>query len=168
MDHKIVWFDYLLEEEVVLDELGLSLLIHTLEGIELALEVALEGLECLGDLGHDLESLSLGKSGAKREVSEVSADSDSGGDDHSGLILGKGRGNELLSIHVRNVLGVLSVLVIVLNDLVEEGSEGLVGVVRTSVATNAGVGVLGSREDSLTEGETVLILLVLQLVPNLS
>lgn len=153
---------------MVLDELGLGVLVHALEGIELALEVALEGLKSLGDLVHDLESLGLGKSGSKREVSEVSADSDSSGDDHSSLILGKGRGNELLSIHVRNVLGVLSVLVIVLNDLVEERSEGLVGVVRAGVATNAGVGVLGSREDGLTESESVLVLLVLQLVPNLS
>lgn len=163
-----MWFEYLLEEEMVLDELGLSLLIHTLEGIELALEVTLEGLKSLDNLVHNLKSLGLGKSGAKREVSEVSADSDSSGDDHSGLILGKGRGSELLSIHVRNVLGVLSVLVVVLNDLVKEGSESLVGVVRAGVATNAGIGVLGSREDGLTESESVLVLLVLQLVPNLS
>jgi hypothetical protein len=163
-----IWFEYLLEEEMVLDELVLGLLVHTLEGIELASEVSLEGLECLGDLGHDLKSLSLGKSGSKGEVSEVSADSDSSRDDHTSLILGKGRGNELLSIHVRNVLGVLSVLVIVLNDLVKEGSESLVGVMRTGVATDAGIGVLGSGEDGLTESESVLVLLVSQLVPNLS
>ena len=36
---------YLLEEEVVLNELGLSLLVHALEGIEGTLEVAFEGLE---------------------------------------------------------------------------------------------------------------------------
>ena len=161
-------FEYLLEEEMVLNELGLGLLIHTLEGIELASEVSLESLKCLGDLGHDLKSLCLGKSGSKREISEVSANSDSSGDNHSSLILGKGRGNELLSIHVRNVLGVLSVLVIVLNDLVKEGSESLVGIVRAGVATNTGIGVLGSGEDGLTESESVLVLLVFQLVPNLS
>jgi len=65
------------------------------------------------------------------------------------------------------VLGFLAVLVVVLNDLVEEGSEGLVAVVRTSVATNAGVGVLAAREDSLAEGEAELVLLVLELVPDL-
>jgi hypothetical protein len=153
---------------VISDQLVLGLLVHALEGIELASEVSLEGLECLGHLVHDLESLGLGKSGSKREVSEVSADSDSSGDDHSSLILGKGRGNELLSIHVRNVLGVLSVLVIVFNDLIKEGSESLVGVVRAGVATNAGVGVLGTGEDGLAESESVLVLLVSQLVPNLS
>ena len=122
---------------MVLDELVLGLLVHTLEGIELASEVSLEGLECLGDLSHDLKSLGLRESGSKGEVSEVSADSDSCGDDHSSVFSFKGRGLELLSIHVRNVLGVLFVLVIVFNDLVKEGSESSVGVVRTSVATNA-------------------------------
>ena len=82
--------------------------------------------------------------------------------------MGEGRGGELLSIHVRNVLGVLAVLVVVLNDLVEEKSEGLVGIVRSSVATNTRVGVLAAREDSLSEGETGLVLLVLQSVPNSS
>ena len=153
---------------MVLDELVLGFLVHSLEGIELAGEVALKGLKSLDNLVHDLKSLGLGKSGAKREVSEVSADSDSSGDDHSSLILGKGRGGELLSIHVRNVLGVLSVLMVVLNDLVKEGSEGLVGVVGTGVATNAGVSVLGAREDGLMESEAILVLLALQLVPNLS
>ena len=165
---QILWFEYLLEEEVVSNELVLSILIHTLERIELACEVSLESLKSLSNGGHNLKSLSLGKSGTKREVGEVSANSDSSGDDHGSLILGKGRGDELLRIHVRNVLGVLSVLVVVLNNLVKEGSESLVGVVRTCVATNAGVGVLGSREDGLTEGEIVLVLLVFQLVPNLS
>ena len=111
---------------MVLDELVLCLLIHTLEGIELASEVSLEGLECLGDLSHDLKSLGLGESGSKGEVSEVSADSDSSGDNHSSVFSFKGRGLELLSIHVRNVLGVLFVLVIVFNDLVKERSESSV------------------------------------------
>ena len=121
---------------MVLDELVLGLLIHTLEGIELASEVSLEGLECLNDHGHDLKSLGLGKSGSKGEAREVSADSDSSGDDHSSVFSLKRRGVELLSLHVSNVLGVLSVLVIVFNDLVKERSESLVGVFRTGVATN--------------------------------
>jgi len=122
---------------MVLDELVLGLLIHTLEGIELASEVSLEGLEFPDDHVHDLKSLRLGKTGSKGVLYEVSPYSDSSGDDHSSVFSFKGRGLELLSIHVRNVLGVLFVLVIVFNDLVKEGSESSVGVVRTSVATNA-------------------------------
>jgi hypothetical protein len=159
---------YLLEEEVVLDELGLSLLVHALEGVEGTLEIALEGLESWNNLVHDLESLLLGKSGAKREVSEVTADSDSGRNDHSGILSGQGRSVKLLGVHIGNVLGTLSVLVVVLNNLVEEGSKDLVAVVRASIDTDAGIGVLASGEDGLSEGEAVLILLVLKLVPNLS
>ena len=95
---QILWFEYLLEEEVVSNELVLSILIHTLERIELACEVSLESLKSLSNGGHNLKSLSLGKSGTKREVGEVSANSDSSGDDHGSLILGKGRGDELLML----------------------------------------------------------------------
>ena len=153
---------------MILDELLLGVLIHALEGIEGTLEVTLEGVKGLNNLVHDVESLLLGESGSKREVSEVSADSDSSGDNHSSLVLGKGRCLELLRVHVRNVLGALSMLVVVLNDSVKEGSKDCVGVVRASVATDAGVGVLAAGEDGLSEGEAMLILLVLKLVPNLS
>jgi len=160
--------DYLLEEEVISDELGLGVLVHALEGIEGSLKVLiLEGLEGLNDLVHDIESLLLGKSGAEGELSEVSANSDTGGDDHSSIFGGEGRALELGGLHVGDVLGIFAVLVVVLNDLVEEGSEGLVAVVGASVATNAGVGVLATGENSLTEGEAKLVLLVLKLVPDL-
>ncbi len=66
------------------------------------------------------------------------------------------------------MLGTLAVLVVVLNDLVEEGSKDLVAVVGASIDTDAGIGVLAAGEDGLSEGEAVLILLVLKLVPNLS
>ena len=59
------------------------------------------------------------------------------------------------------MLGALSVLVVVFDDLVEEGSEDLVAVVGTSVNTNTRIGVLAPGEDSLSEGEPVLVLLVL-------
>jgi len=59
------------------------------------------------------------------------------------------------------VLGALSVLVVVFDDLVEEGSEDLVAVVGASVNTNTRIGVLAAGEDSLSEGEPVLVLLVL-------
>ena len=67
----------LLEEEVVSDELVLSLLVHAVELVEGTLKVTLEGREGFGDLFHDLESLLLRKCGSEGVVSEVSADSDS-------------------------------------------------------------------------------------------
>lgn len=158
----------LLEEEVVLDELLLNSLVHAREGVEGTLEVTFEGLNGGNNLVHNLESLLFGESGSKREVSEVAADSDSCRNDHSGIFSSQGRTVELLGIHVGDVLSTLAVLVVVLNNQVEEGSKGLVGIVRTSIDTNAGVGVLAAGEDDLSEREAVLILLVLQLVPNLS
>lgn len=158
----------LLEEEVVSDELRLSILVHALEGVEGTLEVACQSIEAGDNLVHDLESLLLGESGSKRVVSEVTADSDSCRNDHSGIVASEGWSVELLGIHIRDVLSALAVLVVVVNDQVEEGSKGLVGIVRASIDTNAGVGVLAAGEDTLSEGEAILILLVLQSVPNLS
>jgi len=162
------WRVNLLEEEVILNELGLSLLVHSLKRVEGSLKVwLLEGLKSCNNRVHHLESLSLRESRAKREVSEVSADSDSGGDDHLGVLLGEGRGVELGGVHVGDVAGGLAVLVVVLDDLVEEGREDLVRVVRARVAANARIGVLAAREDSLAEGKAELVLLVLQGEPNL-
>ena len=154
-------FFNLLEEEVVLNELGLSLLVHALEGVEGTLKVTLESGESLSNFVHDLESLGLGKGGSKRVVSEVTTDSDSSGNDHSGIVASQGRALELLGVHVGDVLGALAVLVVVLNDLVEEGSEDLVAVVGASINTNTGIGVLAAGEDSLSEAEAILVLLVL-------
>ena len=66
------------------------------------------------------------------------------------------------------MLGIFTMFVVVFNDLVEEWCECLVAIVGTGVAANARVGVLASREDSLSEGEAELVFLILQLVPYLA
>ena len=50
---------YLLEEEMIIDELFLILLAHALQRIELSFEVTLEGVASRDNLVHDLESLCL-------------------------------------------------------------------------------------------------------------
>lgn len=65
------------------------------------------------------------------------------------------------------MLVVLAVSVVLLDDLIEEGSEGIVRVVGASIDTNARLGPLASREDGLLEGEAELVVLVLQLFPDL-
>ena len=60
------------------------------------------------------------------------------------------------------------VAVVLLDNLVHQQGEGLVRVVTSSVDTDAGVNVLGTREDCLTESETESILEVGTLVPDLS
>jgi hypothetical protein len=61
----------------------------------------------------------------------------------------------------------LGVTVIIVDNLVEEGSESVVGVVGASINTNTGVGPFAARENCLLEGESKLILGVLKLLPNL-
>ena len=56
----------LLEEEVIIDELLLGLLIHSLERVEGTLEVTGEGAARLHHHVHYLEALRLGHAGAKR------------------------------------------------------------------------------------------------------
>jgi hypothetical protein len=157
----------LLEEEVISDKLVLGLLVHALQRIEGTLEVTFESTEGLDDGVHDSESLLLGEGGSEREVGKVSADSDSRGHDHSSVLLGEGRSVQLGGVHVGHVLGILAVLVVLLNDAIEEGSKDLVAVMRARVAADAGVGVLAAGEDSLTEGEVILVLLVLEREPYL-
>ena len=60
-----------------------------------------------------------------------------------------------------------SVSVIRLNDLIEEWGEGIVGVVGSGVDTDTRVSPLGTREDSLSESESILVLSVLALLPDI-
>lgn len=136
------------------------------KSVEVTGEITLVGLESLGDSGHDLDSLLVGDTWSKSVVGEVTADTDTGGVDHSSLILWEWWAVELGGVHVGDVLGVWAVLVVVLNNEIEELGELLVGVVGTSVGTDAGVDVLAARENALLEGDTFLVLEILVLVPN--
>ena len=158
---------YLLEKEVVLDELLLGSRIHTLEWVESTLEIAFEGLSSLGDLLHDLKSLSLGDTWTKRVALEVSANSDSSRVDHGGVLFGELSVLKTLGLHVRSVGSIGLVAVVLLNDLIEEFVELGVSVMRSSVETDSGVKVLDSREDAGLEGDTFGTALVLVLFPDL-
>ena len=77
----------LLEKEVIVNELLLILSGHGLEWGEFTLEITIEVLTSLHDLVHDLESLLLGDTWTEWEFGEVSSNSDSSGDNHSGVLL---------------------------------------------------------------------------------
>jgi hypothetical protein len=139
---------YLLEEEVISDKSLFLLLGELVESVESSGEVASVGLEGLADSLDDLNSLFVGDTGSEGEVGEVTANTNTGGDDHGSLVSGEGGAVELGGVHVGDVLGILTVLVVLLDDLVEEGSEGGVRVVGTGVSTDAGVNVLATGEDT--------------------
>lgn len=155
-----------LEEEVISDELLALSVGHLTEGVVLALKLTVEGGESLGDLGLNLETLVTGDGGTEWEFSQVTGNTDTGGVDHSILIRWEVWAVELLDVHGGDVLVSWLVTVVSLNDLVHEWSEVIVRLVGTSVDTNARVGPLGTREDSLFESESVLVLSVLALLPD--
>lgn len=158
---------YLLEKEVIVDELLLILGGHAIKRIELTLEITLEVLAGLDDLVHDLKSLLLGNTWSEWEISEVSSNSDSRRVYHGRLLSGEFVVLQLLGIHVGNVLIVLLVLVIVLNDLVEQLLELGVGLVGTGIHTDARVLIGNSGENAGLEADTGVARLVLVLLPNL-
>jgi len=157
----------LLEKEMVVDELLALGFGKSVKSVELASEVTLEGLASLNDLGHDLLSLFVGDTGAEGVVSNVTSNSDTGGDNHSGILLGEGGGVKSGSVHVGDVAGTRGVTVVLLDDLVEKLVESSVGSVGASVDTDAGVGVVAAGEDAGLELNTLSVLLVLVLFPDL-
>jgi len=157
-----------LEEEMIVNEgllLGSS---HGGEGVVLALELTFEGGKSLNDLGLNLESLGPGDGGTEGVVGEVTGDTDTGGVDHCVLILGEVGAVKLGGVHGADVLGLGSVTVVGFDDLIHEGGEIVVRFVGAGVDTDAGVGPLGTGEDSLLEGVAVLVLAVLALLPDVA
>ena len=151
---------------MIVNELLLGGSVHAVERVELSSEVTLELVASLNDLSHDGVTLLVGDSWSKRELGQVSSNSDTGGLDHSGALLIEGRALEGGSVHVGDVLSILLVGMVIFNDRVEELAESCVGVLRASVDTDAGVDVLAAREDALLERDTVLVLLVVVHVPD--
>lgn len=125
-----------LEEEVVSSELFLLVSGKFAEGVVLALELSIKLGQGSNDLRLNLESLLSGDGGAKGVLSEVSGDADTGGVDHSILISGEFWAVQLGIVHVSDVLISGFVAVIFINYFIEERSEGIVRVVRTSVDTD--------------------------------
>jgi len=88
------------EKEVIINELFLSCFIHSFERIESTLEIFVEVSGSFGNDVHDLESLFLGDTWTKREIGEVSSNTDTGGVDHIRLGFSKGSVHETLGIHI--------------------------------------------------------------------
>lgn len=133
---------------MVRDELLSDLLVHASEGVEFALQIALEGFTSCDDLLHDLLSLFVGDAGSKSDAIEVAANADTGALDHLGIFLGEWRAMKTFAVHLRDVMVSLLVAVVLLNEWVEELAELGVGVVRACVDTNARVNILAATENA--------------------
>jgi hypothetical protein len=157
----------LLEEEVVFDELFLDLGVHSTKRVVGTLKFTLKSLESFLSGILNLVALFLRNARSEREGVQVATNSDAGGADHLGLLFGEGRSIEFGPVHVGNMLVAFLVAMVSLNHGVKESSKLGVALVAASVHSNAGVYVLAARKDALTERHTTLILLVLELGPNL-
>ena len=129
---------------MIVNELLLGGLVHAVKRVERASEVALEIGASLGDLRHDFVALLVGDARSKRDIGQVSADTDTSGFDHSGALLVERRADQGRSIHVGDMGVRWAVLVVVLDNLVEEVGESGVRVGRACIATDARVDVLAA------------------------
>jgi len=156
-----------LEEEVIGDELRFLSFGHFWEGVVFTLKFSGEFVKSRDDEIFGLNSVYSGDLGTEWECGEVSSNSDSSGVDHLILILWEWWAVKLVNIHGGKMLVSLTVTVIVLDNFIEKWGESIVGIVGSSVDTNTRVSPLGSGEDTLLEGETVFIFLVLAFFPNI-
>ena len=151
---------------MVIDELSLDLLGHIVKRVEGSLKITFKSGASLNDSLHNLVALLVADTGSKRESSDISSNSDSSRLDESGTFSTERRAVELGVVHVGDVAVRRSMTMVIHDDLIKELLEGEVGVLGTSVDTDAGVEVLAAREDALLEGDSSGITLVLVLVPD--
>lgn len=76
---------YLLEQEMVVDELLLLLGSHLVECVELTGKLTFESVAGTDDRSHNIVSLCICDPGTKREVSKIATNSDASGFDQSSL-----------------------------------------------------------------------------------
>ncbi len=143
----------LLEQEVIVHELLTHGLVHTLERVELAGEVASELLlERRCGTIHDLETLFLGDHRRERVALQVTADADARRDD--GLPSRIDRlGRDLVHVEIRHV--VPREPVILRDERSEERLEHLVRLGVTCIGANSGVEVERAADDRHAQREAV-------------
>ena len=96
-------YGYLLEKEMVSDQLVLIFFAHTFKWIEFSAQVALEAVACLDYFIHNVKSLLLRNTWSKWVSSKVSSNSDSSGVDHGSIFFWEFRIFKAVGCHVWNV-----------------------------------------------------------------
>ena len=106
----------------------LGLFVHALEWIKRSLEVTFEGVTGLLHFILNFVPLLLGDARSQGVALKVAAHTDTSGDDHGCLVWRERWARELAGVHVRDVLVIRLVAMVVLDDLIHQGCEGLVRV----------------------------------------
>ncbi len=153
---------------MIRDQLVAIRVAHGAKGVVLTLELTSEGVKRRDNLLLDFTALLGSDSSSERIVGEVSSDADSCRVDHFVFVGGEVGALQLSVVHVGDVLVSWGVLVVLLDDLVKQGSKGVEALVATCIHTDAGVGPFATGEDALLEGEAKPIRSVLACVPNIT
>jgi len=156
----------LLEEEVISDELLLVISRHSLEGVVGSLEIVIELGESLDNELLDLLTLFSANTWAKWVSGQVATNTDTGGLDHLGILLGEWWAVQLVVVHVAGVTIVDANLVVALDDWGEKVRESVIGVWRCCVNTDSRISVLASRQHALLKCNAKGVSLVVVLVPD--
>ena len=109
----------LLEKEMVINKLLSISFRHGSKSVVSTLEISFEFVQSGHNVMLDLVSLIFRDSWSKREISEVSADSDTCGEDVAFLLSSKFWAVQFGVIHVANVVIVLFVSMVILDDLIK-------------------------------------------------
>ena len=158
----------LLEQEVVVNQLLSLFISQRAERVVLSFELSIKFGKRVGDSLLNRSSLIISESWSQWELCQVSSNSNSCADNHGSLVFWEIWSVDFSRVVFSCMLGCLGVLVVVFDDFVKQVLKDPVGVMRSSVDSNARVEVLKSRPDGFLEGETVGILLVVVLVPDVS
>ena len=110
----------------------------------------------------DLLALLASDCSAQRIVRKVTGDSDADRLDHRGFVFGEVWAVQVRCVHVHDVLVGLLVAVVVVDDLIHEGGEGVVAVVAAGIDTDTRLSVLCTRKDGLLERVACSILGILE------
>jgi len=153
---------------VISNKLFFFFLWHRTEWVESSSQITLESLTCFNNFVHNLNSLFICNTWCKWISLEIATDTNTSWNNHGLLVLWKRWALQLWRVHIGSVLGVRAVLVVGFNYLVKEFIENLVWAVRTSVATNTWVDVLGSWNDASFEWNSKVVFFILVLFPNFS
>jgi hypothetical protein len=138
------------EEEMVVDELLTSLVVHASQGVVGTGQVSGQGWEGILHQSLNVHTLLLGDSGGKTESLDVATNTDPGRvNGHISLNVAL----DLVGIHVRGVLKVSREAMVLADEGIEDLSEINIGVLITSIHTTMLVVELNSAGNGLGQSE---------------
>lgn len=134
----------LLEQEVIVNELLLDISIHAVKRVIGSGKFTSHVAEALDDCLLKLVTVFSADAGAEAVVGSITSDANTSRLDHNLSSDGKGGAVHAISAHLAFMFVIGSMSVIILNNLVHEGSKSSITAMRTSIDADTGISVLGA------------------------